>query len=206
MSNGADRGAAEGSRYPAPINILYGGPAYRQYYDLTKVVQTGIMPLEVRIVPEDKTVAQNRKARHEYFIIDSFETGIVLSGTEIKSIREGRANLKDGFASVEGGELWLHNVHISPYEKGTIYNKDPLRPRKLLVHKTEIRRLLEKTREKGFTLVPLKIYLKEGKRAKVELAVAKGKQLHDKRDSAAERDAAREIERAVRRKGRGEDY
>ena len=93
----------------------------------------------------------------------------VSSGTEIKSIREGRANLKDGFASVEGGELWLHNVHISPYEKGTIYNKDPLRPRKLLVHKTEIRRLLEKTREKGFTLVPLKIYLKEGKRAKVEL-------------------------------------
>ena len=164
------------------------------------------MPVEVRKVPEDKTVAQNRKARHEYFIIDSFETGIVLSGTEIKSIREGRANLKDGFASVEGGELWLHNVHISPYEKGTIYNKDPLRPRKLLVHKTEIRRLLEKTREKGFTLVPLKIYLKEGKRAKVELAVAKGKQLHDKRDSAAERDAAREIERAVRRKGRGEDY
>lgn len=206
MSNGADRGAAEGSRYPAAINILCRGLAYRQYYDLTKVVQTGIMPLEVRIVPEDKTVAQNRKARHEYFIIDSFETGIVLSGTEIKSIREGRANLKDGFASVEGGELWLHNVHISPYEKGTIYNKDPLRPRKLLVHKTEIRRLLEKTREKGFTLVPLKIYLKEGKRAKVELAVAKGKQLHDKRDSAAERDAAREIERAVRRKGRGEDY
>ena len=151
-------------------------------------------------MPEDKTVAQNRKARHEYFIIDSFEVGIVLSGTEIKSIREGRANLKDGFASVEGGELWLYNVHISPYEKGTIYNKDPLRPRKLLVHKTEIRRLLEKTREKGFTLVPLKIYLKEGKRAKIELAVAKGKQLH------AERDAAREIERAVRRKGRGEDY
>lgn len=207
MSGGADHGAAEGSRYPAGINILCrGGGSYRQYYDLTKVVQTGIMPLEVRIVPEDKTVAQNRKARHEYFIIDSFETGIVLSGTEIKSIREGRANLKDGFASVEGGELWLHNVHISPYEKGTIYNKDPLRPRKLLVHKTEIRRLLEKTREKGFTLVPLKIYLKEGKRAKVELAVAKGKQLHDKRDSAAERDAAREIERAVRRKGRGEDY
>ena len=206
MSGGADHGAAEGSRYPAAINILCGGPAYRQYYDLTKVVQTGIMPVEVRKVPEDKTVAQNRKARHEYFIIDSFETGIVLSGTEIKSIREGRANLKDGFASVEGGELWLHNVHISPYEKGTIYNKDPLRPRKLLVHKTEIRRLLEKTREKGFTLVPLKIYLKEGKRAKVELAVAKGKQLHDKRDSAAERDAAREIERAVRRKGRGEDY
>ena len=135
---------------------------------------------------EDKTVAQNRKARHEYFIIDSFETGIVLSGTEIKSVRDGRVNLKDGFAS-------------------TIYNKDPLRPRKLLVHKADIRRLVEKTREKGFTLVPLKMYLKEGRWAKIELAVAKGKQLHDKRDSAAERDAAREIDRAVRRKVRG-DY
>ena len=155
---------------------------------------------------EDKTVAQNRKARHEYFIIDSFETGIVLSGTEIKSVRDGRVNLKDGFASVEGGELWLYNVHISPYEKGTIYNKDPLRPRKLLVHKSDIRRLVEKTREKGFTLVPLKMYLKEGRWAKIELAVAKGKQLHDKRDSAAERDAAREIDRAVRRKVRGDYY
>ena len=120
-------------------------------------------------------------------------------------VRDGRVNLKDGFASVEGGELWLYNVHISPYEKGTIYNKDPLRPRKLLVHKTDIRRLVEKTREKGFTLVPLKMYLKEGRWAKIELAVAKGKQLHDKRDSAAERDAAREIDRAVRRKVRG-DY
>lgn len=153
---------------------------------------------------EDKTVAQNRKARHEYFVVDSFEAGIVLSGTEIKSVRAGKANLKDGFASVDGGELWLYNVHISPYEKGTIYNKDPLRSRKLLVHKAELRRLVEKTREKGFTLVPLKMYLKEGRWAKIELAVAKGKQLHDKRDSAAERDAAREIERAVRRRVRGE--
>lgn len=153
-------------------------------------------------MPEDKTVAQNRRARHEYFIVDSFETGIVLSGTEIKSMRDGHANLKDGFARVENGELWLYNVHISPYEKGSIYNKDPLRPRKLLVHKQEIRRLLEKTREKGFTLVPLKIYLKEGRWAKVELGVAKGKQLHDKRDTAAARDAEREMERAVRRRGR----
>lgn len=160
---------------------------------------------EVIIVPDDKTVAQNRKARHEYFILDSFETGIVLSGTEIKSLREGKANLKDGFASVEKGELWLQNVHISPYEKGTIYNKDPLRPRKLLVHKNEIYKLLEKTREKGLTLVPLKMYLKEGRWAKVELAIAKGKQLHDKRDSAAERDAAREMDRAIRRKTRGDD-
>lgn len=155
-------------------------------------------------MPEDKTVAQNRKARHEYFIVDSFETGIVLSGTEIKSVREGHVNLKDGFAKIENGELWLHNVHISPYEKGSYYNKDPLRPRKLLAHKQEIRKLLAKTREKGFTLIPLKLYLKEGRRAKLELGIAKGKQLHDKRDTAAARDAAREMERAVRRKGRDE--
>ncbi|KEJ93367.1 SsrA-binding protein SmpB [Synergistes jonesii] len=156
-------------------------------------------------MPDDKTVAQNRKARHEYFILDSFEVGIVLSGTEIKSVRDGRVNLKDGFAAVERGELWLYNVHISPYEKGTIYNKDPLRARKLLVHKAEIRRFVEKTREKGLTLVPLKMYLKEGRRAKIELAVAKGKQLHDKRGSAAERDAEREMSRALRRRSRGED-
>ena len=156
-------------------------------------------------MPDDKTVAQNRKARHEYFILDSFEVGIVLSGTEIKSVRDGRVNLKDGFAAVERGELWLYNVHISPYEKGTIYNKDPLRARKLLVHKAEIRRLVEKTREKGLTLVPWKMYLKVGRRVKIELAVAKGKQLHDKRYSAAERDAEREMSRALRRRSRGED-
>jgi SsrA-binding protein len=156
-------------------------------------------------VPEDKTVAQNRKARYEYFIVESFETGLVLSGTEIKSVREGQVNLKDGFAKVENGELWLYNVHISPYDKGSYYNKDPMRPRKLLVHKSEIRKLLAKTREKGLTLVPLKIYIKQGRWAKCELAVAKGKQLHDKRDTAAEKDADREIERAIRRRERGED-
>ena len=159
----------------------------------------------MRIVPEDKTVAQNRKARHEYFIVESFEVGIVLSGTEIKSVREGRTNIKDGYASVERGELWLYNVHISPYDNGTYYNKDPLRPRKLLVHKSEIRRLIQKTREKGFTLVPLKIYIKQGRWAKCELAIAKGKQLHDKRDSAAERDADREMARALRRKQQDSD-
>ncbi len=154
---------------------------------------------------EDKTVAQNRKARHEYFIIESFETGIVLSGTEIKSIREGHANIKDGFARVEKGELWLYNVHISPYDKGSYYNKDPMRVRKLLAHKSEIRRLVSKTQEKGLTLIPLKLYIKQGKWAKCELALAKGKKLHDKRASDAERDAAREMDRAIRQKIRGED-
>ncbi len=147
---------------------------------------------------EDQTVARNRKARHEYFVLDSMEVGIVLSGTEIKSVRNGQVNLRDGFARIENGELWLYNVHISPYDKGTYYNKEPMRPRKLLAHKSQILKLFQKTREKGLTLIPLAMYIKEGKRAKVELAVAKGKQQHDKRDSIAERDADREISRRIR--------
>ena len=147
---------------------------------------------------EDKTVAQNRKARHDYFIVDSFETGIVLTGTEIKSLREGRANLKDGYAQIRNGELWLQNVHISPYDNGTHYNVDPLRTRKLLVKKRELLRLSQKTKEQGFTLVPLKLYIKQGRWAKCELALAKGKQLHDKREAMAERDATREIQRATK--------
>lgn len=147
---------------------------------------------------EDHTVARNRKARHEYFILDSMEVGIVLSGTEIKSVRNGQINIKDGFARIDNGELWLYNVHISPYEKGTYYNKEPLRPRKLLAHKSQILKLFQKTREKGLTLIPLAMYIKEGKRAKVELALAKGKQQHDKRDSIAARDADREISRKMR--------
>ena len=154
---------------------------------------------------EDKTVSSNRRARHEYFILESMEAGIVLSGTEIKSVRAGNVNMKDGFARVDKGELWLYNVHISPYEKGTYYNKDPLRPRKLLVHKKQLLKLNMKIREKGLTLIPIKMYLKEGKRAKIELAIAKGKQQHDKRDSMAERDAEREIARSVRERGK-RDY
>ena len=154
---------------------------------------------------QDKTVARNKKARHDYFILESMETGIVLSGTEIKSVRAGNVNIRDGYARVESDELWLYNVHISPYEKGTHYNKDPLRPRKLLAHKLQILKLKMKIREKGLTLVPLAIYLKEGKRAKVEIAVAKGKQQHDKRDSIAERDAEREIGRSMRERNK-RDY
>jgi SsrA-binding protein len=151
---------------------------------------------------EDRTVARNRSARHEFFILESMEVGIVLSGTEIKSVRDGRVNLKDGFARVDNGELWLYNVHISSYEKGTYYNKDPLRPRKLLAHRDQILKLQMKVREKGLTLVPLSMYLKEGRRAKIDLAVAKGKQEHDKRDSIAERDAVREINRTMRDRAR----
>ncbi|MBQ6971415.1 MAG: SsrA-binding protein SmpB [Synergistaceae bacterium] len=152
----------------------------------------------------DKKVAVNRKARHDYFILDSFECGIVLTGTEIKSVRAGNLNLKDSYASIENGELWLYGVHISPYEKGTYYNHEPERDRKLLMHRHEIIRLNSKLREKGLTLVPLSVYIKDGKRAKVELGLAKGRTTHDKRDMIADRDAKRTIARAVR--GKGRDY
>ena len=151
---------------------------------------------------DNRTVAQNRKARHDYFILETFECGIVLTGTEIKSVRDGKVNLKEGYALIRDGELWLVGVHISPYEKGSFYNHDPLRDRKLLMKRHEILRLFSRVREKGLTLVPLSVYLKEGKRAKVELALVKGKLLHDKRDDLMERDARRDMERAVRRRDR----
>ena len=155
----------------------------------------------------NKTVALNRKARHDYFILDTFECGIVLTGTEIKSVRAGNLNLKDSYASLENGEILLVGVHISPYEKGTYYNHEPERDRKLLMHKHEILRLRNKTREKGLTLVPLSVYIKDGKRAKVELALVKGRTTHDKRDMIADREAKRTMARAVRGKsGKGRDY
>ncbi len=146
----------------------------------------------------NKVVARNRKAIHDYFILETYEAGIVLTGTEIKSVREGRVNLRDGYAKIEGGELWLYNVHISPYERGSFYNHDPLRPRKLLLRKEEIKRLLGKTKEKGLTLVPLSVYIKDNRWAKVEVALAKGKKQYDKRAAIAERDAQRAMERARR--------
>jgi SsrA-binding protein len=152
-----------------------------------------------------KIAAQNRKARHDYFILDTLECGIVLTGTEIKSVRAGNLNLKDSYASIENNELWLIGLHISPYEKGNYYNHEPERNRKLLAGRHEIIRLHSKTREKGLTLVPLSVYIKDGRRAKVEIALAKGKTAYDKRDSIAERDAKRDMARAVRRKGRDED-
>ena len=144
-----------------------------------------------------KSVAENRRARHDYHIHETFEAGIVLTGTEIKSLRGGRANLTDSYARIENGELYLISAHISPYDQGNRFNHEPRRNRKLLMHKSEILRLLGKTREKGYTLVPLKIYLSHGL-AKVELALASGKDLYDKRQSAAEKDAKREVERTLR--------
>lgn len=149
-----------------------------------------------------KVIAENRKARHDYTIEESFEAGIELKGTEVKSMRAGRANLKDSFAIIENGELYLHGMHISPYEHGNIFNVEPMRPRRLLMHKKEIMRLLGKTKEQGLTLVPLKAYFKKDK-IKIELALAKGKKLYDKRDAAAEKTAKREIEKAMKDRSRG---
>jgi len=144
-----------------------------------------------------KTVARNKKARHDFFIEQTLEAGIVLSGTEVKSIRQGRSNLTDSYAVIEGGEAFLHGMHVSPYERGNIFNRDPLRDRKLLLHRREIDKLLSLIAQKGLTVVPLSVYLKRG-RVKIELGVARGKKLYDKREDTAERDARREIERRLK--------
>lgn len=146
-----------------------------------------------------RPVAVNRKARHEYHIKDVYEAGLVLVGTEVKSLRAGKANIKDAYAVVRDGEVWVYNMHISPYDKGNQFNHDPLRPKKLLLHRSQINRLLGIQKQSGFTLIPLKIYFKNG-RAKMELAVAVGKKLYDKRQDIAERDAKRSMERAMKEK------
>lgn len=153
-----------------------------------------------------KPLVQNRRARHDYFVEESFECGMELKGTEVKSIRQGRANLKESYARVRNGEVYVDGMHISPYEQGGLFNPDPLRPKRLLLHKIEIRRLQGLVSRDGYTLIPLQLYLKDG-RVKLELGVCRGKQLHDKRDDIAERDAMRDIERAMRQgnRGRGED-
>jgi len=147
-----------------------------------------------------KVVATNRKAFHDYFIEDKFEAGIVLQGTEVKSLREGKVNLQDSFASVRDGEVFLHHCHISPYSHGNIMNHDPLRVCKLLLHRNEINKLLGKTQQKGLTLIPLRIYFSARGHAKVELGLAKGKKLYDRRESIKAREAGREVERAIKDK------
>ena len=145
----------------------------------------------------EKLIASNRKAYHEYFILDKFEAGIALFGTEVKSSREGKVNLKDGYATIKGGEAFLLNCHISPYSHGNRENHDPVRTRKLLLHRKEIRKLLGKTQEKGLTLVPLRLYFKRGK-VKVELGVARGKKNYDKRETERRKEADRETRKAVK--------
>ena len=148
-----------------------------------------------------KQLASNRKAYHDYFIEDKFEAGIELAGTEVKSIRKGNVNLKDSFCAVKDGEMFLYGMHVSPYEQGNIFNKDPRRTRRLLMHKREILRLFQKTKVDGYSLIPLSLYFRNA-RVKVEVGLAKGKKLYDKRESSAKRDAKREIDRAMKTRNR----
>ena len=148
-----------------------------------------------------KIIAKNSKAFHDYFIDDRFEAGIELAGTEVKSIRQGNVNLKDSYCIAKDGEIHLHGMHVSPYEKGNIFNRDPLRPRRLLMHKREILRLFGKVKQDGYALVPLSVYFK-GPRIKLEVGLCKGKKLYDKRDAAAARDAKREMDRARKDRSR----
>ena len=149
-----------------------------------------------------KNIATNRKARHDYHIEDTYEAGLVLTGTEIKSIRAGRVNLRDGYATLKDGELWLMNAHIAPYNQGSYTNHEPRRPRKLLMHRREINRIAGRIKEKGFTLVPLRLYLKNNL-AKVELGLARGKKQYDKRAALREKETRREIDRAVAHRWKG---
>jgi len=150
---------------------------------------------------EEKIVCTNRKATHDYYIEEKYEAGLVLCGTEVKSLRQGRANLKDSYAAIKEGEVYLYNCHISPYSGGNRFNHEPRRTRKLLLHKAQIRKLVGRTVERGYTLVPLRIYFKDG-RAKLELALARGKKLYDKRRALKEREVKREIQRVIK----GRDY
>ncbi len=153
---------------------------------------------------QTKLVSNNKKAYHEYFIEETYEAGIVLTGTEIKSVRSGGVSLTESFAKVDNGEVWVYGMHIAPYEQGNRYNKEPMRPKKLLLHKGEIRKLIGYTTQKGLTLVPTKVYLNEKGMAKLELAVARGKKLYDKRADIASRDAKRDIDRRVKNRGNDE--
>ena len=147
---------------------------------------------------QDKLIANNKKAAHDFFFLEKYEAGIVLSGTEIKSIRAGGVNLRDSFARIDKGELWVYNMNISPYDKGNRYNTDPMRPKKLLLHKKEIRKLTGAITQQGLTIVPVRLYINPKGKAKLEIAVAKGKKLYDKRDDIAARDAKRNIERSFK--------
>ena len=148
-----------------------------------------------------KNIANNKKAFHEYFVEESFECGIELAGTEVKSLRQGGASLKEAWCEISDGEVFVKQMHIAPYDKGNIFNKDPLRPRKLLLHKSEIRKLIGQTKQQGFTLIPLSLYFK-GSRVKLQMGLCRGKKLHDKRQDIAKRDAQRDIQRAMKERNR----
>ena len=151
---------------------------------------------------DSRLIANNKKAYHDYFIEEKYEAGVSLHGTEVKSLRMGKCSIKESFIRIENGEVYVYGMHISPYEKGNIFNKDPLRPKKLLMHRAEIRKLQGKIAEKGYTLVPLQVYFKNSL-VKVEIGLARGKTLYDKREAAAARDAKREMDRTMKSRGRG---
>ncbi len=169
--------------------------------DGTPLIQ--LLPRRIFYMADDsiKLIAQNKKARHDYFIIEEIEAGIELFGTEVKSVRLGKINLTDAYASINDGEVFIKGMNISPYEQGNIFNRDPLRERKLLLHKNQIRKLIGQIQQQGFSLIPLKVYLK-GSLVKVTIALVKGKKLYDKRDDIAKRDAMRNMDRAMKDRGR----
>jgi SsrA-binding protein len=152
---------------------------------------------EKQVEEGTKVIVRNRKARHEYEVLETWEAGLVLQGTEVKALRQGRANLQDSFARIDRGEMWLHNLHISPYEQGNRFNHEPLRARKLLLHRDELRKLVGKVEQKGLTLVPLDLHFRRGK-AKATIALVRGKKLHDKREDLKKRDAEREVQRGFK--------
>ena len=159
------------------------------------------MSLQDKKKGSGKQIAENRSARHDYFVLEAYEAGIELVGTEVKSIRQGGVNLKDSWCEIVGGEMLVNGMHISPYEKGNIFNRDPRRQRRLLLHRSEIRRLYDKVRQEGLTLVPLKLYFK-GSRVKLEVGLCRGKKLYDKRDDMAKRQSQTDIERAIKERSR----
>ena len=182
------------SSYYETVYQNKNGLKRKKEFDIIKRKEGGkSMPHQTGI----KVIATNKKAFHDYFVEEKYECGIALFGTEVKSVRLGKVNLKESWAQVRKGEIWIEGMHISPYEQGNIFNRDPLRPKKLLLHKKEIRKLDGLVMRQGYTLVPLEVYLKDG-RMKVQLGLCKGKQLHDKRDSMAKRDSDREIERVMK--------
>ena len=149
---------------------------------------------------EIKKVAQNKKAYHDYFVLETYEAGLELFGTEVKSIRDGKVNLKDSWCHIKNGEIFADGMHVSPYEKGNIFNRDPMRPKRLLMHKREIKKLYDLTKQQGYAIIPLSVYFSKG-RAKLEIGLCKGKKLYDKREDAAKRDAKRDIERTMAGRG-----
>ena len=169
-----------------------------QICDIVSTVRILLQRRQGMKQPGTKTITENRKARHDYFVLETFEAGIELVGTEVKSIRQGTVNLKDSWCTIDDGQLWIHGMHISPYEKGNLFNRDPLRVRRLLMHKREILKLFGTLKQQGLTLIPLSLYFRDSK-VKVQLGLCKGKKLYDKRETAAKKDAQRSIERNLRR-------